>query len=114
MHTPTHIHTHAHAHTRTHTHTHSHTHTHTHTHTFVLSLTNTSHPVSPQCNLPNLLSHSFHHRMEAEIAAMEAQQGNDVKFINPEPGYVLKTKLVSDGTKVSDALRSPRALRVFE
>jgi hypothetical protein len=52
--------------------------------------------------------------MEAEIAAMEAQQGNDVKFINPEPGYVLKTKLVSDGTKVSDALRSPRALRVFE
>lgn len=38
--------------------------------------------------------------MESEIAQMEAQQGNDVKFINPDPGYVVKTKLVPDGTKV--------------
>eukprot|EP00054_Salpingoeca_dolichothecata_P021357 m.136505 g.136505 ORF g.136505 m.136505 type:complete len:769 (-) comp23960_c0_seq4:27-2333(-) len=39
-------------------------------------------------------------KYEEEIATMEAAQGNDVKFIRPEPGFVVKTSLQSNGTKV--------------
>merc|ERR1719391_742267 len=31
-------------------------------------------------------------RYEEEIAQMEEERGNSVVFINPKPGYVLKTK----------------------
>ena len=37
---------------------------------------------------------------EDEIKKMESQSGNDVKFINPEPGFVVKTTLLGKGTKV--------------
>lgn len=51
-------------------------------------------------------------RNEQEIAQMESDQGNNVKFINPEPGFVVKTQL-QDGTKVfiniaeSDTIEKP-------
>ena len=50
---------------------------HTRTHTFVLG-----------------------QRYEEELRQMEAMQGNDVQFINPEPGFVVKTKLAKSGMKV--------------
>lgn len=40
-------------------------------------------------------------RNEAEIKQMESEQGNDVKFINPEPGFVVKTALKGSGTLVA-------------
>lgn len=52
-------------------------------------------------------------RNEAEIKQMESEQGNDVKFINPEPGFVVKTALKGSGTKVfiniaeSDTIEKP-------
>eukprot|EP00039_Didymoeca_costata_P012055 m.172497 g.172497 ORF g.172497 m.172497 type:complete len:713 (+) comp15370_c0_seq6:134-2272(+) len=39
-------------------------------------------------------------KYEEEIRQMEAEQGNDVKFVNPEPGFVVKTVLQSNGKKV--------------
>ncbi|EGD76144.1 hypothetical protein PTSG_00851 [Salpingoeca rosetta] len=39
-------------------------------------------------------------RYEEELRQMEAMQGNDVKFINPEPGFVVKSKLKDSDTKV--------------
>eukprot|EP00045_Choanoeca_perplexa_P012306 m.133801 g.133801 ORF g.133801 m.133801 type:complete len:624 (+) comp15957_c0_seq1:233-2104(+) len=57
-------------------------------------------------------------RYEDEIRQMEAMQGNDVKFINPEPGWVVKTALASNGTKIfinicqSDTLDKPQSKRV--
>ena len=39
-------------------------------------------------------------RYEAEIAAMEAQRGCAVTFINPTPGYVVKTRNLATSTKV--------------
>ena len=51
---------------------------------------------------------------ETEIAMLEAEQGRDVKFVNPEPCYVVKTALATPtGTKVfvnvcqSDAVDEP-------
>ena len=38
-------------------------------------------------------------KYEEEISALEAERGKDVKFIHPEPGYVLKTTSVS-GEKI--------------
>eukprot|EP00050_Salpingoeca_kvevrii_P011008 m.12037 g.12037 ORF g.12037 m.12037 type:complete len:638 (-) comp3201_c0_seq2:124-2037(-) len=35
-------------------------------------------------------------RNEEEIRQMEAMQGNNVQFINPEPGFVVKTRLWTD------------------
>jgi len=53
-------------------------------------------------------------RNEMEIKQMESEQGNDVKFINPEPGFVVKTQLQGvDGAKVfiniaeSDTIEKP-------
>jgi dynein assembly factor 2 len=38
---------------------------------------------------------------ETEIAMLEAEQGRDVKFVNPEPCYVVKTVLTTPAaTKV--------------
>eukprot|EP00730_Choanoeca_flexa_P004274 TRINITY_DN11648_c0_g1_i2.p1 TRINITY_DN11648_c0_g1~~TRINITY_DN11648_c0_g1_i2.p1 ORF type:complete len:685 (+),score=173.69 TRINITY_DN11648_c0_g1_i2:141-2195(+) len=58
-------------------------------------------------------------RYEDEIRQMEAMQGNDVKFINPEPGWVLKTYLANAAkTKVfinicqSNTLEKPQSKRV--
>ena len=39
-------------------------------------------------------------RYETEIAAMEAQRGCAVTFINPTPGYVIKTRNLETGGKV--------------
>jgi dynein assembly factor 2 len=39
-------------------------------------------------------------RYEAEIAAMEAERGCAVTFINPSPGYVIKTRNLAEGSKV--------------
>ena len=39
-------------------------------------------------------------RYEEEIAALESERGNSVVFINPKPGYVLKTKDLSEGHKI--------------
>ena len=39
-------------------------------------------------------------RYEEEIAAMEEERGNSVIFINPKPGYVLKTRHMTDGNKI--------------
>ena len=39
-------------------------------------------------------------RYEEEIAKMEEERGNSVVFINPKPGYVLKTKDLNDGHKI--------------
>ena len=39
-------------------------------------------------------------RYEEEIAAMEEERGNNVIFINPKPGYVLKTRHQTDGNKI--------------
>jgi len=39
-------------------------------------------------------------RYEAEITQMEKERGMSVIFINPKPGYVIKTKNLSCGTKV--------------
>ena len=34
---------------------------------------------------------------EQEIAQLEAEQGNKVEFINPEPGFVIKTVEMKNG-----------------
>jgi len=39
-------------------------------------------------------------RYEAEITQIERERGMSVLFINPKPGYVIKTKNLSCGTKV--------------
>ena len=39
-------------------------------------------------------------RYEAEITQIEQERGMSVVFINPKPGYVIKTKNLSCGTKV--------------
>lgn len=38
-------------------------------------------------------------KYEDEIQQMEAERGMDIKFINPEPGHVIKSTLDSDGKK---------------
>ncbi|KAI9100375.1 pre-RNA processing PIH1/Nop17-domain-containing protein [Phlyctochytrium arcticum] len=37
---------------------------------------------------------------EAELAQLEAERGNDVRFIKPEAGYVVKTSFTNSGEKV--------------
>ena len=39
-------------------------------------------------------------RYETEITQLEADRGNSVQFLNPKPGYVMKTKDVATGRKV--------------
>jgi len=39
-------------------------------------------------------------RYEAEITEIERERGMSVLFINPKPGYVIKTKDISGGTKI--------------
>ena len=39
-------------------------------------------------------------KYEEEIAKLEEERGNNVVFINPKPGYVLKTKNLESGNKV--------------
>eukprot|EP00056_Hartaetosiga_gracilis_P011760 m.180319 g.180319 ORF g.180319 m.180319 type:complete len:697 (-) comp13574_c0_seq3:286-2376(-) len=58
---------------------------------------------------------------EEELRQMEAMQGNDVTFINPEPGFVLKSKLEGkSGMKVfvnicqSDVIEKPVSTRAKE
>ena len=38
-------------------------------------------------------------RYETEITKLEAQRGCDVTFFNPVPGYVIKTRNITTGTK---------------
>eukprot|EP00042_Codosiga_hollandica_P034668 m.244976 g.244976 ORF g.244976 m.244976 type:complete len:705 (-) comp54469_c0_seq1:57-2171(-) len=55
---------------------------------------------------------------EEEIRQMEAAQGNNVKFINPEPGFVVKTALLATQMKVflnicqSDVVEKPSSRTV--
>jgi dynein assembly factor 2 len=42
---------------------------------------------------------------EQEIAALEAEKGNNVQFINPEPGFVIKTFLTNE--------KKERGLKLF-